>query len=348
IKSEGGFIGLKRLLDNAISSNVTANNLLTAAEAALNEEAHEDLQVRQDASPNSPRTRRAESSELTNTFRTEIAKYRQIVDKARDSDATIKKQVDTWAKFFALLGSPREEIERQVPSTTVNPLTDPHHCQIVERLQQYLSEVSVMRRERLKSVEKLKRVSSEDDITPALTEEMQRLAALSSTPILQFELHQFEDLFSQKLDKYTSWRKYIEEEKEAQVELLDSIREANQAFLMARTNHPLLQQREKALSNLETAIKRFRDASFNLHDGARFYATLEAELQKLKEGCLDFAMARHLDALDLMGVGHGELPSDISQAPEHLGAPVLPVRERQQPPNLVWDPSMPLKYATPK
>ncbi|KAJ2556809.1 pH-response regulator protein palA/rim20 [Coemansia sp. RSA 1836] len=177
---------------------------------------------------------------------------------------------------------------------------------------------------------------------------MQRLAALSSTPILQFELHQFEDLFSQKLDKYTSWRKYIEEEKEAQVELLDSIREANQAFLMARSNHPLLQQREKALSNLETAIKRFRDASFNLHDGARFYAMLEAELQKLKEGCLDFAMARHLDALDLMGVGHGELPSDISQAPEQLGAAGLPSRERQQPPNLVWDPSMPLKYATPK
>ncbi|KAJ2701669.1 pH-response regulator protein palA/rim20 [Coemansia sp. IMI 209128] len=348
IKSEGGFIGLKRLLDNAIVSNTAAANLLAAAETALNEEAHEDLRVRQGAGAGSPRARRAESSELTNTFRAEVAKYRDIVNKARDSDATIQKQVDTWAKFFALLGSPREEIERQVPSTTVNPLTDPHHCQIVERLQQYLSEVALMRRERLKSVEKLKRISSEDDITPALTEEMQRLAAMSSTPIVQFELHQFEDLFSQKLDKYTSWRKYIEEEKEAQVELLDTIREANQAFLMARSNHPLLQQREKALSNLETAIKRFRDASFNLHDGARFYATLEAELQKLKEGCLDFAMARHLDALDLMGVGHGEIPSDILQFPEQHSASPVQQQKRQHPPNLVWDPSMPLKYATPK
>ncbi|KAJ2000169.1 pH-response regulator protein palA/rim20 [Coemansia thaxteri] len=346
IKSEGGFIGLKRLLDNAIASNNTAANLLLAAETALNEEAREDLQVRQGAAAGSPRTKRSQSSELTHTFRAEIAKYHSIVSKARDSDATIQKQVDAWAKFFALLGSPREEIERQVPSTTVNPMTDPHHCQIVERLQQYLSEVAVMRRERLKSVDKLKRVASEDDITPALAEEMQRLAALSSTPILQFELHQFEDLFAQKLDKYTSWRKYIEEEKEAQTELLDSIREANQAFLMARSNHPLLQQREKALSNLETGIKRFREASFNLHDGARFYATLEAELVKLKEGCLDFAMARHLDALDLMGVGHGELPSDLSQAPEPYGG--SPAQRQQQPTNLVWDPSMPLRYAAPK
>ncbi|KAJ1997473.1 pH-response regulator protein palA/rim20, partial [Coemansia sp. S85] len=92
IKSEGGFIGLKRLLDNAIASNTAAANLLAAAETALNEEAHEDLRVRQGAGAGSHRARRAESSELTNTFRAEVAKYRDIVNKARDSDATIQKQ----------------------------------------------------------------------------------------------------------------------------------------------------------------------------------------------------------------------------------------------------------------
>ncbi|KAI8323652.1 BRO1-domain-containing protein [Martensiomyces pterosporus] len=339
IRSDGGYVGLKRLLDNALAANQTAAGMLDAAENALNEEMREDQRVRQGTGANSHRAKRTESSELTNTFRSEIAKYRGIVDKARESDSALKVQVDTWAKFFALLGSPREEIERQVPSTTANPLTDPHHSQIVERLQQYLGEVAVMRRERLKSIEKLKRIANEDDITPALTEEMQRLAAQSSTPILQFELHQFEDLFAQRLDKYTSWKTYIEEEREAQTELLDSIREANQAFITARSTHPLLQQREKALTNLETAIKRYREASFNLHDGARFYTTLENDLHKLKEGCLDFAMARHLDALDLMGVSQSDLPSDISQTPE---------QQQQHPANLVWDPTMPLRYSTPK
>ncbi|KAJ2851452.1 pH-response regulator protein palA/rim20 [Coemansia brasiliensis] len=343
IRSEGGFIGIKRLLDTAIASNAKATEQLDAAESALNEEAREDQRVRQGAALDERRASRVESAELTNKFRAEIAKYRDVVQRARESDATIKGQVDTWAKFFALLGSPRDEIERQVPSTTANPITDPHHSQIVGRLQQYMNEIALMKRERVKSVEKLKRISSEDDITPALNEEMQRLAAQSATPILQFELHQFEDLFAQQLDKYMTWRKYIDEEKEAQAELLDSVREANKAFLVARSNHPLLQQREKALSNLETAIKRYREASFNLHDGARFYTSLEAELLKLKNGCVDFAMARHLDALELMGVGQGETPADLAEAPELSSDTSQP----SAPANLVWDPTMPLKYRTP-
>ncbi|KAJ2481992.1 pH-response regulator protein palA/rim20 [Coemansia sp. RSA 2131] len=342
IRSDGGYIGIKRLLDSAIVSNTRANELLGAAEKALNDEAQEDQRVQQRVPKGGRQTKRVESAELTNKFRAEIAKYRDVINRARESDATIKAQVDMWSQFFSLLGSPRDEIERQVPSTTANPITDPHHSQIVGRLQQYMDEITLMKRERAKSMEKLKRIANEDDITPALNEEMQRLAALSATPILQFELHQFEDLFAQKLDKYMTWRTYIDEEREAQVELLDSIREANQAFLVARSNHPLLQQREKALSNLETAVKRYREASFNLHDGARFYVSLDSELQKLKDGCLDFAMARHLDALEQLGLSHGETPTDLAQAPEQGS------NAAAQQPNLVWDPTMPLKYTTPK
>ncbi|KAJ2725156.1 pH-response regulator protein palA/rim20 [Coemansia sp. D1744] len=342
IRSDGGYIGIKRLLDSAIVSNTRANELLDAAEKALYDEAQEDQRVQQRVPKGGRQAKRIESAELTNKFRAEIAKYRDVINRARESDATIKAQVDMWSQFFSLLGSPRDEIERQVPSTTANPITDPHHSQIVGRLQQYMDEITLMKRERAKSTEKLKRVANEDDITPALNEEMQRLAALSATPILQFELHQFEDLFAQKLDKYMTWRKYIDEEREAQLELLDSIREANQAFLVARSNHPLLQQREKALSNLETAVKRYREASFNLHDGARFYVSLESELQKLKDGCLDFAMARHLDALEQLGLSHGETPTDLAQAPEQASNAAM------QQPNLVWDPTMPLKYTTPK
>ncbi|KAJ2821394.1 hypothetical protein IWW50_004650, partial [Coemansia erecta] len=81
---------------------------------------------------------------------------------------------------------------------------------------------------------------------------------------------------------------------------------------------------------------RYREASFNLHDGARFYVSLESELQKIKDGCLDFAMARHLEALELLGTG--ETPVDLAQTPEQP--------DGGGQPNLVWDPTMPLKYTT--
>ncbi|KAJ2828014.1 pH-response regulator protein palA/rim20, partial [Coemansia erecta] len=98
IRSDGGYVGIKRLLDNAIASNVRARELLGAAEKALADEAREDQRVQQSA----PRDKRVESAELTNKFRAEIARYREVVRRAQESDATIKTQVDTWAKFFAL------------------------------------------------------------------------------------------------------------------------------------------------------------------------------------------------------------------------------------------------------
>ncbi|KAJ1814999.1 pH-response regulator protein palA/rim20 [Coemansia sp. RSA 2598] len=333
IRSEGGLLGLKRLLDSAIGANKRANDYLDESERALIDEAREDQRVRLNAPPGSERANRPPSNELTNTFHSEIARFRNTLHEASQKDALIKDIVDKWSNFLSLLSCSRDEIERQVPSTTVNPITDPNHSRIVERLQQYMGEVSIMKRERLKSIEKLKRIAAEDDVTPALNEEMQRLASLSSTPILKYELHQFEDVFLQRLDKYTSWRKYIAEESEVQTELLDSIREANQAFIMARTNHPLLQQREQFLIGMDTAIKRFREVSFNLHDGLRFYAKIESDLAKLKDSCMDFAMARHLNAKDILGISQEDMSAALSQSSGQGGA------------NAVWDPSMPLRYS---
>ncbi|KAJ2724350.1 pH-response regulator protein palA/rim20 [Coemansia sp. Benny D115] len=349
IRSEGGYPGLKRLLDNAFASNTAWAGILDTAQSALNEEAHEDQLVRQGANPNSARARRATSSDLTNGLRSDIAKYREVVHQKHGNDANIMAQVEAWSKFFMMLSLPREEIERQVPSTTTNPISDPHHCRIIERLHQYLNEVAVMKRERLKSMEKLRRITAEDDITPALNEEMQRLASQSTTPILKFELHQFEDLFAQQLEKYATWRTYIAEEQEAQTELLDSIKEANQAFIVARSNHPLLKQREMALTNLEKAIRIYRESSFSLHEGLRSYASLEGELVQLKEKCLDFKMARHMDAIDLAGSILNGGSTNLAQHPFEQGRSGSGASQRHAPrTDNTWDPSMPLKYDSPK
>ncbi|KAJ2388526.1 pH-response regulator protein palA/rim20, partial [Coemansia sp. RSA 2603] len=337
IRSDGGYAGLKYLLDSADRSNANATGLLNAAEAALTEEAREDQLLRARA-PESC-TARPLSSDLTHGLRSQIADYRARLQAARTSDATMRAAFNQWEPFLAALSSPREELERIVPSTTVNPITDPHHCRIVERLHQYLAEVEIMKRERLKSVEKLKRLAAEDDVTPALNEEMQRLAAQSSTPIMHFELHQFEDVFAQRLDKYTSWKPYISEEQEAQSELLDSIREANQAFLIARSSHPLLQKREQALSNLEQAIAAYRQISFNMHDGSNFYASLEPEIMSLKTQCIDFAASRHLEADDIRSTSQHTQLNQPQQPPQ---------QQQQQQQNSVWDPSMPLKYTRKK
>ncbi|KAJ1949777.1 pH-response regulator protein palA/rim20, partial [Linderina pennispora] len=53
IRSDGGYIGLKRLLDNALKSNQSATALVDASEKALDDEMREDAQVRLGAAPGS-------------------------------------------------------------------------------------------------------------------------------------------------------------------------------------------------------------------------------------------------------------------------------------------------------
>lgn len=341
IRSEGGYDGIQRMVKNAIEANTRVFSILNDAEASLDREANEDQQVRRGAPPEPARATRKESTELTYTFRSEIARYRDTLSQKRAAENDMKNRIYSWRNFFNVLNKPRHDIEAGVPSTTGNPLTDPHHLQIVKRLQGYLDEVVMMKRDRIKQLEILKRKAAEDDITPALIMESQRMAAQSSTPIMKFELYQFEDLFAERLDMYTSWRAYVEEERDGQMELLDSIREAHDAFITARRNHPLLQERQAALENLEKAVRIYREITNKLHEGIKSYAVLDIELQKLKEQCEDFEYARKLDARELQGVSH---ESSVPAVPEPTSS-----QNRSGPPaNLVWDPSMPVKYSGPK
>ncbi|KAJ1948441.1 hypothetical protein EC988_005175 [Linderina pennispora] len=83
-----------------------------------------------------------------------------------------------------LMSSSYDEIERQAPSTTSSPLADLHHSQIISRLQQYMDKVPIMRGGQLKSIEKLKRLASKDDVAPALNE-MRRLTEPPISDILE-------------------------------------------------------------------------------------------------------------------------------------------------------------------
>ena len=195
-----------------------------------------------------------------------------------------------------------------------------------------------MKRQRKANIKELQQFAASDDIGPALNAEMARISVAASSPIVKFELYHFENLFNTHLEEYQKWSQYVEDERDAQKELLDCIQEANQAFISARQNHPQLEAREKALSNLEMAVQRYNNISVNLHEGVKFYDSLKDQLEKLKNNCVDFSLARHMEVTDLVDNSrHDTSAVDLSMTPsDHVSA------SKQAP--KTWDPSIPLQY----
>ncbi|KAJ1674864.1 pH-response regulator protein palA/rim20, partial [Spiromyces aspiralis] len=338
IRSEGGLNALRRLVITIKRHRSSATEILKKSQEALDAELAEDNELRQTHSDSDFVRSRTPSSELTVGLRTQLQHYSAILAKAKESDNSMEGMLETWGGYIGILSLPRDELEQKIPSTTGSSIDDPHHALVIERLHGFLDEVKEMTRQRRANIKELRQFAASDDIGPALNTEMARLSAASSTPIMKFELYHFEDLFNSRLEEYRKWSQYVEDEREAQKELLDCIQEANQAFISARKNHPQLEARESMLANLELAARHFNMLSSNLHEGIKFYDDLKVQLDKLNNSCLDFALARQMDITEMTG-GNDDHDRGNGGYRQYTDT-----TSTASPNPTTWDPSMPLQY----
>ncbi|KAJ1911231.1 pH-response regulator protein palA/rim20 [Mycoemilia scoparia] len=342
IRSEGGISGLKRLVKTVDENKQSSLLLLQEAEAALDKELAEDDKLRRDYPNSEFVANRSPSRDLNVTFRSQIQHLRELISKAKESDKNLEQQLQAWEGLISVLSLPRDQLEEKIPSTTGSSINDPHHLLIIKRLHEYMDEVREMQRQRKANIKELRQFAASDDIGPSLNAEMAKISSQSSSSIVKFELYHFEDLFNNRLEEYQKWKQYLEDEKDAQKELLDCIMEANQAFISARKNNPQLEAREKALKNLEMAVQKYNHISTNLHEGVKFYDSLKGQLEKLKNNCIDFSLARNMEVVDLVESHNRASSTDVTKTPpgqnnDGKHQPSAPIAR-------VWDPSMPLNY----
>lgn len=118
-----------------------------------------------------------------------------------------------------------------------------------------------------------------------------------SHPLRKLEPVHFEPLFESRLSsRYSADRSLIPEETEAQQDLIDQLREANNSFNTCRKGEKVSREREQALQKLENAYLKHREIMGNLDVGRKFYNDLGRLLQRLRDESKAFVYGRRVQA----------------------------------------------------
>ncbi|KAF8984474.1 pH-response regulator protein palA/rim20 [Entomortierella lignicola] len=314
IQNEGGDQILHEMIENVRTLSRQNAAYLDEIFEALQNEADEDEEMRRRFEG---RWNRPTSASLTVAFVDQGKKHRETLENARKSDQVVNLKLEkfmaTWGRSLALLSSGRAEVERAVPNTTNAPgSSDP---EIVDDLRMLLEEVDQMIRARRIKLEEVRRMADEDDIGPSLVAITNKLTANSSA--VKIEPAHFEALFQEQLKKYDGYKRLVKEETATQEDLLMAIQETNKAFVASRKSNAVIQQREKALQNLEETYQKFKAILGNLKEGTQFHRDFEKILIRLRDNCRDYYFARKMEARDRLS----EVTAGLSAMDLNRGQP---------------------------
>lgn len=141
-------------------------------------------------------------------------------------------------------------------------------------------------------VSEARQIAEHDDVRPQVLQEASKLAHGGSGDV---KPEWFEGIFEESLSKYDKLRDSMSDETSTQEQLLEQIRQQNDAFLSERKEDPRVKERERRLQDMDVAYWKWREIVDNAEEGIKFYNSLADMLHGFKEACSQFLNARRVD-----------------------------------------------------
>jgi programmed cell death 6-interacting protein len=231
---------------------------------------------------------RTPSAILTDGLKAEAIKHKTMLENAARSDAVIKSKIDNNAPAIEQLGGTQQDLESAIPSSSAKstPATQNPH---VETLKARMQDVTVWKKEAETFIEDLKNFAQKDDIVPLLLE------MYGTSPS-----NDGSEAFSTQLANYNPFSQTCQDLIKKQENLLATIMETHQKFISSKSTNDAISKREVALKQLDVGYNGYKEIRGNLKDGMKFYSTMEAIVNRLKEQTEDFCLARQTELKDLV------------------------------------------------
>ncbi|TPX34133.1 hypothetical protein SeMB42_g07358 [Synchytrium endobioticum] len=348
VQRSGGVAGLSSQYETLLSLAKADSLLLDEALKALDNEAKDDDEARQQFKD---RWTRTPSRDLTANLRDTAKMYRDKLDMATSSDRLVKAKIDTNFAVMTALSSSKDELEASIPSSTTATTIALKDSNIKE-IKSLLNQLNDTIKAREQVLGELKHFSTADDIAPRLIEATSKQVQLDN-----------QALFDEHLRKYDPIVTQISQSVQAQNNLLEAVQAAHQRFMNSRQTNNMISLRETALQNLETAYRTFKEISGNLQEGVKFYTDIQNALTRFRDNCCDFAFARGIDRRDNLNAIQSVIAGfDVADPLNNKTSknPSLPVPPRpatatysnnsnlhnNMPPPGIWNSNQGLNYAS--
>ncbi|KAI8378008.1 BRO1-like domain-containing protein [Radiomyces spectabilis] len=288
VRQEGGSALLFTMWDNVQKASAHNGRILDEAFNALDEEHELDETFRLRYKE---KWVRPPSSTLTAKLVAAGQKHRTTLVSAQKADQIVRGKLNTWAKIIDVLVLPRNDLEASIPSATD---TDESRTQVLARIKHRMEDMHGHLSIRRDIVDRAKKLSNADDISPALLRKAAQLTAKS--PIVKIDPAQFEDLFVEELRKYDELLMKVDEEDEYQADVLRRIGEDHHAYMAQNSTETATAKREKALQNLGQAYVKFKEIKTNLSEGIKFYGDHANGLLSFRDTCIEYNRRRRLES----------------------------------------------------
>ncbi|XP_072394726.1 programmed cell death 6-interacting protein [Diabrotica undecimpunctata] len=291
----GGIGELERMVTELPELLKRNQDILDETDRMLNEEKSSDDALRAQFKEKWTRT---PSDNLTEMFKSNSAKYRQIINNAVQADKTVREKFDTHKQGMELLSNGPGAIHSALPSGTGGSVGN---SSAVETLRGLMEEVDTIKAEREAIEAELK--SPTTDMKDAF------LGALAKEGVINEAAISYENLGK----IYGPLQKQVAESIEKQGSLVQRIQQAHSQFVSERGS--TAGGREQMMCSLASAHDAFRDLLNNLQEGTKFYNDLTQMLVTFQNKVSDFCFARKTEKEELL--------KDLTQETSR-GTPIQP------------------------
>jgi len=273
----GGVEYLEKLMKELPELLQRNTDILTESERVLTEERESDEKLRAQYKAKWSRT---QSDKLTATFTTNLNKYRNIINNAKEADSIVKDKFNSHLNGIRSLAGGEAAMMAFLPQGAGGA-----GGSAATRLKELMENVETLKAERSVMESELRNtnVDMKDTFMSAAA------SGNLNEPVLSV----------QQLDKtYSGFQSQVSESITEQEKLIAAIQDLYQPFIQERGGSG--SDRENALKSLAQAHDAYMELKGNLVEGTKFYNDLTMLLVTFQSKVSDFAFARKTEKEELL------------------------------------------------